>query len=218
MQVPHSPRRLGVRRLSALGLSMALLLPFTGQAQPWPRELRPGQGYGRCPDFYQPLPLALATQPPLRQALNAITQVDTLYGLADGKYLADKSGGHFISAPAHTVNKLPRNLCIGTKAELLADAQPETPHPNRHGILYYTEVQIDALERIDGKGCARFSRRGVPVAAGCLNDVFSSPLMDRMLQAFRLGSILRVGLDSRHPISVFPTASVPAYTIVTLDH
>lgn len=196
-------------------LLLACMLAGAAQAQPWPRPLLVGPGHGHCPDFYQALSVEQARQPELVSQLRALPP--GAYGLADGKYLSRPEGGTLLATPPAEADSLPRNLCLGLSATLHADRAPRPVLPDEQGHLRYLDVQIGMLQRLEGRACALFSQRGSPTAAGCLDAPLSSPETDRLLQAFRLGSTLRLSLDSRQPRGWLATGQ-RAYRIESLGY
>lgn len=207
------PFYLPARRLALV--AMACMLAGAAQAQPWPRPLLVGPGHGHCPDFYQALSVQQARQPELLSQLRALPP--GAYGLADGKYLSRPEGGTLLAAPPAEAASLPRNLCLGLASTLHADRAPRPVLPDAQGRLRYLDVQVGMLERLEGKACALFSQRGRAMAAGCLDAPLSSPETDRLLQAFRLGSTLRLSLDSRQPRGWLATGQ-QAYRIESLSY
>ncbi len=196
-------------------LLLAGMLAGAAQAQPWPRPLLIGPGYGHCPDFYQTLSVEQARQPELLARLRSLPA--GAYGLADGEYLSRPEGGTLLATPPAEAGSLPRNLCLGLSSTLHANRAPQPVLPDEQGRLRYLDVQISMLERLEGKACALFSRRGVAAAAGCLDAPLSSPETDGLLQAFRLGSTLRLSLDSRQPRGWLATGQ-QAYRIESLSY
>lgn len=196
-------------------LLMACMLAGAAQSQPWPRPLLIAPGYGHCPDFYQALSIQQARQPELLSQLRTLPA--GAYGLADGKYISRPEGGTLLAAPPAEAASLPRNLCLGLSATLHADRAPLPVLPDKEGRLRYLDMQVTVLERLDGRVCALFSQRGSPTAAGCLDAPLSSPETDRLLRAFRLGSTLRLSLDSRQPRGWLATGQ-PAYRIESLGY
>ncbi|OZI73961.1 toxin [Bordetella genomosp. 12] len=194
---------------------LACLAGTAVQAQPWPEPLLIGPGYGHCPDFYRALSLREARQPELLARLQRLPA--GTYGLVDGKYLSGPQGGTLVTATADEAGSLPRNLCLAWSTIAQAGPGPSLPRPDAQGHLHYVGVQVSALERPLGKACARFSQRGQPVAAGCLDAALSSPQTDQLLLAFRLGSTLRLTLNSKQPRGRLSTGQA-AYRIESISY